>query len=124
LNATQFCWMDENRLAEGKQTWYKLGMNPIKRASHGAYDLKYRIVWIPKYRKIVLKGHFYALKDVTLKIRKGECVGIVGRNGAGITTLLSLMLGTIFPSKGRLKIMDRVTPFLEPGRGFHADLTG
>jgi ABC-type polysaccharide/polyol phosphate transport system ATPase subunit len=69
-------------------------------------------------------SHFYALKNVTLKIRKGECVGIVGRNGAGKTTLLSLMLGTIFPSKGRLKIMDRVTPLLELGGGFHPDLTG
>lgn len=67
---------------------------------------------------------FLCLKDVTLKIRKGECAGIVGRNGAGKTTLLSLMLGTIFPSKGRLRIMDRITPLLELGGGFHPDLTG
>ena len=75
-------------------------------------------------RKEEANSHFYALKNVTLKIRKGECVGIVGRNGAGKTTLLSLMLGTIFLSKGRLKIMDRVTPLLELGAGFHPDLTG
>ena len=75
-------------------------------------------------RKEEANIHFYALKDVTLTIRKGECVGIVGRNGAGKTTLLSLMLGTIFPSKGRLRIMDRITPLLELGGGFHPDLTG
>jgi len=69
-------------------------------------------------------SHFYALRDVTLQIRKGECVGIIGRNGAGKTTLLSLMLGTIFPSKGKVRIMDRVTPLLELGGGFHPDLTG
>ena len=75
-------------------------------------------------RKEEANIHFYALKDVTLTIRKGECVGIVGRNGGGKTTLLSLMLGTIFPSKGRLRIMDRITPLLELGGGFHPDLTG
>lgn len=75
-------------------------------------------------RREEANSHFYALKDVTLKIRKGECVGIIGKNGAGKTTLLSLMLGTIFPSKGRLEIMDRVTPLLELGGGFHPDLTG
>jgi ABC-type polysaccharide/polyol phosphate transport system ATPase subunit len=75
-------------------------------------------------RKEEANIHCCALKDVTLTIRKGECVGIVGRNGAGKTTLLSLMLGTIFPSKGRLRITDRITPLLELGGGFHPDLTG
>jgi ABC-type polysaccharide/polyol phosphate transport system ATPase subunit len=75
-------------------------------------------------RKEEANSHFYALRDVTLQIRKGECVGIIGKNGAGKTTLLSLMLGTIFPSKGKVKIMDRVTPLLELGGGFHPDLTG
>jgi lipopolysaccharide transport system ATP-binding protein len=75
-------------------------------------------------RKEEANSHFYALKDVTLRIRKGECVGIIGKNGAGKTTLLSLMLGTIFPSKGKVKIMDRVIPLLELGGGFHPDLTG
>jgi len=68
--------------------------------------------------------YFYALKDVTLKIDRGECIGVIGKNGAGKTTLLSLMLGTIFPTKGKVKIMDRVTPLLELGAGFHPDLTG
>ena len=67
---------------------------------------------------------FYALKDLTLHIKKGECVGIIGRNGAGKSTLLSMMLGTILPSKGSARIADRVTPLLELGAGFHPDLTG
>jgi ABC-type polysaccharide/polyol phosphate transport system ATPase subunit len=69
-------------------------------------------------------GHFHALRDVTLKIERGESVGIIGKNGAGKSTLLSLMLGTILPSQGEVKIMDRVTPLLELGGGFHPDLTG
>ena len=67
---------------------------------------------------------FYALKDLTLKIERGECVGIIGKNGAGKSTLLSLMLGTILPSKGEVKVMDRINPLLELGAGFHPDLTG
>ena len=75
-------------------------------------------------RKEGANSHFYALKNVTLKVAKGECLGIVGKNGAGKSTLLSLMLGTILPSKGKVRIMDRVTPLLELGGGFHPDLTG
>jgi putative transposase len=47
---------NENRVAEGDGTWYKLGMSPIKRTSHAVYDLKYHMVWIPKYRKMILRG--------------------------------------------------------------------
>lgn len=71
-----------------------------------------------------VNSHFYALKDLTLKIKKGECIGIIGQNGAGKSTLLSVILGTILPSKGRVEVMGRVTPLLELGAGFHPDLTG
>lgn len=69
-------------------------------------------------------SHFYALKDLTVTIERGECVGIIGKNGAGKSTLLSLMLGTILPSKGKVKVTERITPLLELGAGLHPDLTG
>jgi len=75
-------------------------------------------------RKGEENNHFYALRDLTLKIARGECVGIIGKNGAGKSTLLSLMLGTILPSKGKVTVLDRVTPLLELGAGFHPDMTG
>lgn len=80
----------------------------------------------PKFIKRKGEGddHFFALRNLTLKIERGESVGIIGKNGAGKSTLLSLMLGTILPSKGKVKIMDRVTPLLELGAGFHPDMTG
>ena len=68
--------------------------------------------------------HFYALRDLTLEVEREECIGIIGKNGAGKSTLLSLMLGTIFPSKGSVRVTERVTPLLELGAGFHPDLTG
>jgi len=96
---------------------------PIQRDSSGIKE------FVLHLHKFLRKGekesrNFHALKDVTIRIGRGECVGIVGKNGAGKSTLLSLMLGTIFPSKGKVRITDRVTPLLELGAGFHPDLTG
>ena len=96
---------------------------PIQRDSSG---IKEFVLHLHKFLRKGEKGsrNFNALKDVTIRIERGECVGIVGKNGAGKSTLLSLMLGTIFPSKGKVKISDRVTPLLELGAGLHPDLTG
>lgn len=67
---------------------------------------------------------FWALKGINLTIKKGECIGIIGRNGAGKSTLLSLMLETVLPTKGKLQVCGKKTPLLELGAGFHPDLTG
>jgi ABC-type polysaccharide/polyol phosphate transport system ATPase subunit len=96
---------------------------PLQKARPGFKEF---FVNFPKFIKRRGEGddHFFALRNLTLKIERGESVGIIGKNGAGKSTLLSLMLGTILPSKGKVKIMDRVTPLLELGAGFHPDLTG
>jgi ABC-type polysaccharide/polyol phosphate transport system ATPase subunit len=69
-------------------------------------------------------GDFWALQGVSFCVKAGECVGIIGRNGAGKSTLLSLILGTIYPTKGMIKVSQKITPLLELGSGFHPDLTG
>lgn len=66
----------------------------------------------------------YALKGVSLTIRKGESVGIIGRNGAGKSTMLGLMANVIKPSSGEIRLMRPVFAMLELGSGFHPDLTG
>jgi len=82
------------------------------------------IVNLPKFVKRNRDSNFWALKGLTLKVRGGECLGIVGKNGAGKSTLLSLILGTIYPTGGKIKVSQRITPLLELGGGFHPDLTG
>jgi ABC-type polysaccharide/polyol phosphate transport system ATPase subunit len=67
---------------------------------------------------------FWALKDISLTVNKGECIGVVGRNGAGKSTFLSLLLGTILPTRGSIVMDGKKTPLLELGAGFHPDLTG
>jgi len=70
------------------------------------------------------KDRFYALKNVSFTIRRGENVGIVGANGAGKSTLLSLVVGLSAPDEGTVKVSGRTAALLELGSGFHPDLTG
>lgn len=67
---------------------------------------------------------FYALRDISFSVRKGEATGIIGRNGSGKSTLLQLIAGTLTPSHGSLKAQGRVSALLELGSGFNPDFTG
>jgi len=69
-------------------------------------------------------NRFFALKGVSFAVKKGECLGVIGRNGAGKSTLLSLLLGVARPTKGSIEVSGKKTPLLELGAGFHPDLTG
>lgn len=67
---------------------------------------------------------FWALKPVTLQIRRGETVGIIGRNGSGKSTLLQLICGTLDPTGGAVHRQGRIAALLELGSGFDPDFTG
>jgi len=67
---------------------------------------------------------FWALHDVDLKVMKGEVFGVVGRNGAGKSTMLKVISRVLRPTKGRVWIKGRLAPLLELGAAFHHELTG
>jgi ABC-type polysaccharide/polyol phosphate transport system ATPase subunit len=67
---------------------------------------------------------FVALNDITLLIKKGERVGIVGHNGSGKTTLLKIIAGITTPTRGLVKTYGKVVSLIDLEAGFHPDLTG
>lgn len=67
---------------------------------------------------------FWALRDVSLRVERGEAVGIVGCNGSGKSTLLQLLCGVYPPTKGTIQVQGRVAALLELGAGFDPEFSG
>ena len=67
---------------------------------------------------------FWAVKDVSFELKRGECLGLIGRNGAGKTTLLKMLNGLIKPDAGRIEMRGRVGALIALGAGFNPILTG
>jgi len=67
---------------------------------------------------------FWALKNVSLEIKKGETVGIIGLNGSGKSTLLQMICGTLNPTSGSIQTYGRIAALLELGSGFNPEFTG
>jgi lipopolysaccharide transport system ATP-binding protein len=67
---------------------------------------------------------FWAVKDVSFELRRGECLGLIGRNGAGKTTLLRMLNGLIKPDTGKIEITGRVGAIIALGAGFNPILSG
>ncbi len=69
------------------------------------------------------KNEFWALKDVSFKVKRGEVIGFIGSNGAGKSTLLKVIAGVMKPTKGHVDCYGNICPMIELGAGFDPQLT-
>jgi len=91
--------------------------------------------WVPALAKRIvgLRGNgdgvlqekeFWAVKDVSFEMKRGESLGIIGPNGSGKSTMLKLLSRILEPTRGKISVRGRLSALIEVGAGFHGDLTG
>lgn len=92
---------------------YKLYESPLHRLKESIHPLR------KKYHR-----DFYALHDINFEVKRGETLGIIGKNGCGKSTLLKIIAGVLTPTSGSVHIKGKVSALLELGAGFNPELTG
>ena len=93
-----------------------------RRTRHRVSSLKQTA--IDTIKRKMQHEEFYALKNVSLQLRKGETLAVIGRNGAGKSTFLKVVARVLPPSTGRIIVRGDVAPMIELGAGFNPELTG
>lgn len=91
---------------------------------YGIHDIFNNVIGRSDEGKDLRPHEFWALKDISFSLHKGESMGLIGRNGSGKTTLLKLINGLIKPTKGKITINGTIGALIALGTGFNPILTG
>jgi lipopolysaccharide transport system ATP-binding protein len=115
--------MNSNKVIEIRSVSKKFSKSLKHAIRYGITDIGKSLVGKENHRQ--LRAHeFWALKDISFNIKKGESIAIIGANGSGKSTLLKLLNGIFLPDKGIIKISGSVSALIGIGAGFHPMLTG
>lgn len=91
---------------------------------HGLKDIARDILGLPLRSNFLRRNEYWANRNITFELKRGECLGVIGRNGAGKSTLLKMLNGIILPDEGMITVKGKVGALIEVGAGFHPLLTG
>lgn len=91
---------------------------------YGLSDVAAAAFRIRRDRSQLRKGEFWAVKDISFRLKRGECLGLIGPNGAGKSTLLKMLNGLIEPDEGSIVMRGKIGALIELGAGFNPLLTG
>lgn len=108
--------MDRPVIIEVNHVFMKFNLSSEKFDSFKEYVIK-------SIKGQVSIEEFWALKDVSFEVRKGDSVGLIGLNGSGKSTMLKTIAGVLKPTKGSVKVSGTIAPLIELGAGFDMDLT-
>ena len=104
-------------VVEVKDVSIKFNMSSEKYDSFKEYIIK-------MIKQQITYHSFWALKNVSFEVKKGDTLGLKGLNGSGKSTILKIIAGILRPTQGTVKVKGKIAPLIELGAGFDGDLTG
>jgi ABC-type polysaccharide/polyol phosphate transport system ATPase subunit len=114
--------MSSDPVIKFENVWKKYSKQQI--LNNSLRDELVSVITGRKCREELADGEFWALKDVTFTVKRGECIGLYGPNGSGKSTILKMISNVTYPTKGDIDVQGKVAPLIELGAGMHPDLTG
>ncbi|AUS99447.1 ABC transporter ATP-binding protein [Nostoc sp. CENA543] len=115
---------DADVLISVDQVSKKFCRNLKRSLFYGVQDIATELLGGNRKSDTLRPQEFWAIKDVSFQLKRGEALGLVGSNGAGKSTLLRMISGLIKPDTGCIKVKGRVAPLIALGAGFNPILTG
>ena len=116
--------MDSPVLVDVQGLWKRYCRSLKRSLMYGTLDIIKESIGHKSETQSLRTDEFWALKDVSFQIHRGESIGLMGHNGAGKTTLLKLINGLIKPNHGRISVTGSVRALIALGAGFNPILTG